>query len=1272
MKKLLLLLTIISHFAFGQNASSKYDAIAKKSYLQTGVAPKANVVEYTDTASGKSPIWTIKTPRIKIPNVNSTASTDTAKFDNILVTKGDSLTKVSKKSFISEYGTNRLKGDILRTGNGESYFGTINGGKLSWVDTYVDDSTRIQESIVLTPSNSFAGTFMRSKHNVATWNASTQGLFGDKNFSFSLDQPYMFQGSLIKGDSVYRTNDSLRYIQLGDADDRYAPIGGGGSGIDTLKVGRIEQGRGSVPATLSFDGVKWYMNDTSYIPRSGASNITGNLKRIGSSFRVGLNSDNSYIDFGDYNTQIITQGGVSGANIQIGSGASSSVSLNVGSGSVAFTVNSDSPTRLNNQYLTSNEVYRTNDSLRYIQLKDAQERFAPISGTQSTTLADGKIWIGDGTDTAFPRTLSGDVTVDNLGVTTISDSVVTSQKLASQTSIGFLSQSTPTSPYANGVNGIKLSANSNALTINQRSGIYSFTTRQSDFENIVGDLVNDNFDRTTSGYRLGGSNISQAIVSNQLVITNTTGNAGVWNNFITNDSIVWSDEYDYSVQLVGSTNGAGLGLGLRVDGYIGMGIRLDMSSSGTRGLLYLVNINPGGTETILQTSTVALSYANGDSIRLGYRMDGYMVTPYVQKNGGSPISMVINANLTSTEQSFRMAEEKMYVFSFGGVQNLTNLNFKINSRKNADLALVADSRFYGYNSGPGMTNERVCSQLIGNIVAKGNYVNYSVSGGRMSQLASELGVLIKLKPKIALISLGINDAGNGLSNSAFQAYLTSIVNALSQCKIKVAVTTIVGGTDAATDTLVAAYNTSLRARKDIILLDVSPTMMTSGAIKTTMTTDGIHYNELGHYTFFQYIKDNFNYKSPLQYPFSVTKTSSSNLIGAFPSLTLTNANPTQENGTTNNNISSISLNSGNNSVSGFITSSYNSGGLGSQLSIGTSTSSPVALYSNNVKRVNISTIGEVGVNGIMYVGGLSAPNAYLQLSAGTAGFPAFSLTSQTAYTGGVVGTLCLENTNNFSFIGNLTMKQGAASNVGTSDNQYLNIIQNNTARLALTSSTLFFQDGYNIALGTTTGTIIGMSPTQKLAFYGGTAIVQPLATTDLGTVLSNLNLRGVGAAYPITTSGAVTMSGTVALTGGILTGAATQNVFNLGSTTIGAFGGATGLYLGGGASGSVSHYYSYAATTSGQTKLIEIGTNGLSGSTTNIAIGSAVSGATGTTTINSPLVLKNYTVATLPAGSTGMRATVTDALTPVYDANVVGGGARVIEVIFNGTNWTCH
>ncbi|MCX5875316.1 MAG: hypothetical protein NT087_03260 [Deltaproteobacteria bacterium] len=48
-----------------------------------------------------------------------------------------------------------------------------------------------------------------------------------------------------------------------------------------------------------------------------------------------------------------------------------------------------------------------------------------------------------------------------------------------------------------------------------------------------------------------------------------------------------------------------------------------------------------------------------------------------------------------------------------------------------------------------------------------------------------------------------------------------------------------------------------------------------------------------------------------------------------------------------------------------------------------------------------------------------------------------------------------------------------------------------------------------------------------------------------------------------------------------------------------------------------------------------------------------------------------YTVATLPAGTAGMRAYVTDATTPAYLAAVVGGGAVVTPVFYNGTGWVC-
>jgi hypothetical protein len=55
-----------------------------------------------------------------------------------------------------------------------------------------------------------------------------------------------------------------------------------------------------------------------------------------------------------------------------------------------------------------------------------------------------------------------------------------------------------------------------------------------------------------------------------------------------------------------------------------------------------------------------------------------------------------------------------------------------------------------------------------------------------------------------------------------------------------------------------------------------------------------------------------------------------------------------------------------------------------------------------------------------------------------------------------------------------------------------------------------------------------------------------------------------------------------------------------------------------------------------------------------------------------PIRFKGYTVAGLPAGTQGDNAFVTDALAPTYNATVAGGGAVIVPVFHNGTNWTCH
>jgi hypothetical protein len=50
--------------------------------------------------------------------------------------------------------------------------------------------------------------------------------------------------------------------------------------------------------------------------------------------------------------------------------------------------------------------------------------------------------------------------------------------------------------------------------------------------------------------------------------------------------------------------------------------------------------------------------------------------------------------------------------------------------------------------------------------------------------------------------------------------------------------------------------------------------------------------------------------------------------------------------------------------------------------------------------------------------------------------------------------------------------------------------------------------------------------------------------------------------------------------------------------------------------------------------------------------------------------LKGYTFATLPAGTQGDKAFITDgAASPTFRANAAGGGSTVTEVFFNGTNW---
>ena len=59
----------------------------------------------------------------------------------------------------------------------------------------------------------------------------------------------------------------------------------------------------------------------------------------------------------------------------------------------------------------------------------------------------------------------------------------------------------------------------------------------------------------------------------------------------------------------------------------------------------------------------------------------------------------------------------------------------------------------------------------------------------------------------------------------------------------------------------------------------------------------------------------------------------------------------------------------------------------------------------------------------------------------------------------------------------------------------------------------------------------------------------------------------------------------------------------------------------------------------------------------------------GNLTTSGTLTTGVYTVATLPTPSAGMRAYVSDANATTYLSTVAAGGANVVPVFYNGTNW---
>lgn len=189
----------------------------------------------------------------------------------------------------------------------------------------------------------------------------------------------------------------------------------------------------------------------------------------------------------------------------------------------------------------------------------------------------------------------------------------------------------------------------------------------------------------------------------------------------------------------------------------------------------------------------------------------------------------------------------------------------------------------------------------------------------------------------------------------------------------------------------------------------------------------------------------------------------------------------------------------------------------------------------------VSTVSASGTQGV--TASVTNPSTTPAITVGLGAITPTSVTTtgntqslQHIATNGTFTTTLASNNLSFNRAGASYIDQSAAAGsiiirtrdtAGTGDLNRLSFTSGNTSSIQVSNANLNLSDGVNVDLGTTTGSKIGTATTQKIGFFNATPVVQPSATTDLGTALANLGLRAAGTGYSLSLSGSFASTGSV-------------------------------------------------------------------------------------------------------------------------------------------------
>ena len=315
-------------------------------------------------------------------------------------------------------------------------------------------------------------------------------------------------------------------------------------------------------------------------------------------------------------------------------------------------------------------------------------------------------------------------------------------------------------------------------------------------------------------------------------------------------------------------------------------------------------------------------------------------------------------------------------------------------------------------------------------------------------------------------------------------------------------------------------------------------------------------------------------------------------------------------------------------------------------------------YANLRYTTDGTSIGGLANNGIYKVKIIDANTIFFYVNnLSSAGTGNHSFTPQYQYTNvNIFGNNVNPTKSNQTIIGNPSTTEFIAYGthlIGTTVNNGVDKIQANgtiSASPATLSNQVVVKSQLDLkaSLSSPTFTETPLAPTAapgtNTTQIATTAFVQAAATSNIAQTITN----GVTTSAPSQDAVFDALAGKASLTGGDFTGLMN---FNGGAR----FPAGASVHFNTGGSGLIDDVHGNYFYTS----------HPATGWVSNASI-------TATRFDGGIVRLKNYTVATLPTGVQGDTAYVTDALAPSYMVTVVGGGAVVTAVFYNGTSWVAH